>query len=177
MQPLAKAAINRIDELNFYPLHYKKIYLHWLNNIQDWCISRQIWWGHQIPAYHCQNCHHIIIDDTLPFQCQKCLSSHFIKDPDVLDTWFSSWLWSFVAGYNHFPQSLIVSGSDILFFWIARMIMASLFFTDKTPFHDIYLHGIIRDNNNKKMSKSTGNVINPLSMIETIGADALRDLV
>lgn len=176
MKPLADLAIERVDELNFHPEHYRKTYLNWLTNIQDWCISRQIWWGHQIPVYHCSNpkCSEIYVVESKPDRCSKCGSSELIQDSDVLDTWFSSWLWPFAVGETDFPQSVIVSGFDIIFFWIARMIMGSLFFTEQLPFKDVYLHGVIRDGTNQKMSKSKGNPIDPVSIIKNYGADALR---
>jgi len=174
MQPLADLALNQISNINFYPSHYHKIYLHWLTNIKDWCISRQIWWGYRIPIYYCQGCGNLKVDEKVPISCDYCQHTNFEQETDVLDTWFSSWLWPYTLKLeSSFPLPLIISGADILFFWIIRMIMAGLFFTGKLPFSNIYLHGIIRDQNNEKMSKSKGNVLNPIDIINKHGADTL----
>ena len=179
MKELAQRALDAQDELNFFPDYQRKIYIQWLTNIKDWCIGRQLWWGHRIPAYHCADCQHITIGTKIT-SCSKCSSGKVEQDSDSLDTWFSSWCWPFAIFKNpedlkyYYPIDTIISGSDILFFWITRMIMASLFFTDKLPFKNIYLHQLIRDENNEKMSKSKGNAIDPLSIVSQIGADALR---
>jgi|688.fasta_scaffold71341_4 valyl-tRNA synthetase len=180
MKPLAEKAIEVADELNFFPEFHKKVYLHWLNNTTDWCISRQISWAHDIPIYYCKDCDNIIASVDNITECNKCKSINIEKENDVLDTWFSSCLYSFAVfdnedDYNKFfPLSVIISGSDILFFWITRMIMMSLYFKKKIPFKDIYLHGLIRDEHNTKMSKTLGNVIDPISIIDKIGTDAMR---
>lgn len=171
MKELADLAIQKSNDIKFYPPHYEKVYLHWLTNIRDWCISRQIWWGHRIPAFYCQKCNHCMVTSNIPDKCIKCNSSDIYQDTDVLDTWFSSWLWYCITDR---PIDIIISGHDILFFWITRMVMASLFFHNKLPFDNIYLHGIIRDKTGAKMSKSKGNAIDPMDIINTYGADALR---
>ena len=171
MKTLAELAIQKSSDIKFYPSHYEKVYLHWLNNIRDWCISRQIWWGHRIPAFYCKACNHCMVMSNAPNKCIKCDSLEIYQDTDVLDTWFSSWLWYCITDR---PIDVIISGHDILFFWITRMIIASLFFDNKLPFDNIYLHGIIRDKTGSKMSKSKGNAIDPIDIINTHGADALR---
>lgn len=181
MKKLSHKAIESIekDDIKFYPSLYKNTCLTWLYNIRDWCISRQIWWGHQIPAWYCQDCHHIMVVLDVPSFCDKCNGVTLKQDEDVLDTWFSSWIWP-VGVFNeeefkyYFPTNVITTGADILFFWVARMIMFSLEFTDKVPFKHVYLHGIIRDERGKKMSKTLGNVIDPVDIIKENGADALR---
>lgn len=179
MNEFAKSAIENVDKIDIVPKHHKAIYLEWLTNIRDWSISRQIHYGHQIPAWYCLDCDQINVSSIEIFKCTKCMSSNIKKDNDTLDTWFSSWLYSFGV-FNeeeekrYFPLSTVVTGSDILFFWITRMIMASLKFKNKMPFERVYLHGIIRDEKGLKMSKTLGNGIDPLIIIDKIGADALR---
>ena len=191
MKPLAKAAIKvvKTNKLKFYPKRWTKIYLDWMENIRDWCISRQIWWGHRIPVYYCNDCQKekagkgIIVQKTLPGKCPKCSSNNITQDPDVLDTWFSSWLWPFsTLGWPKqtddlsyfYPTNTLVTAQEIIFFWVARMVMAGYEFMKKTPFSDVYIHGTVRDLTGTKMSKSLGNVIDPLEIINEFGADALR---
>jgi len=215
MKPLAKPAIKVVKEgkIKFYPQRWTKVYLNWMENIKDWCISRQIWWGHRLPVYYCRNCQKqanefvvnssesidkrksmnyelstmnkrgIIISRTKPDKCPRCGSKEIYQEEDVLDTWFSSWLWPFATlGWPKetedlkyfYPTSVLVTAPEILFFWVARMIMAGLEFTKQIPFHDVYIHGTVRDIEGRKMSKSLGNIIDPLEIIENIGADALR---
>ena len=192
MKPLAEksleAALN--EDVKFFPERWKKIYCEWMENIRDWCISRQIWWGHRIPVWYCEgglsaNCGEIIVSETDPTHCPKCGGTNLRQETDVLDTWFSSWLWPFTTmGWEgelntddlkkFFPTNVLVTGPDIIFFWVARMVMASLYFTKEAPFSDVILHGTVRAKNGQKMSKSLGNVIDPLKIISTHGADALR---
>ncbi|HEM55346.1 MAG TPA: valine--tRNA ligase [Thermodesulfobium narugense] len=183
--PLAKRAIDAVksDTIQFFPERWEKIYFDWLENIKDWCISRQIWWGHRIPAWYCNNCNEIIVSEDEPKRCPKCNSSNLRQDEDVLDTWFSSSLWPFsTMGWpentpelkKFFPTSVLVTGFDIIYFWVARMIMMSLALTGKEPFKNVIIHGLIRDSQGRKMSKSVGNVIDPMDIIEESGADALR---
>lgn len=222
MKPLAEPAIKVVEkgEVKFTPERWKKVYLNWMNNINDWCISRQIWWGHRIPAYYCKNCSDqedsqkgIIVSLTRPQKCPDCGSLELTQDNDVLDTWFSSWLWPFATFYwpfgetltnrskiqeqgknltssekivnrdpqtfkkelNYFyPTGVLVTASEILFFWVARMIMASLEFQGKIPFKDVLIHGTVRDQRGVKMSKSLGNIIDPLEIIDKFGSDSLR---
>ncbi len=185
MQPLAKPAIDALKsgELKFHPAHWSKTYLYWMENIRDWCISRQLWWGHRIPAYYCKSCGEIIVSGDTPRECPKCKSSKIEQDPDVLDTWFSSWLWPFSTfGWpddtpeirKFFPTKALFTASEIIYLWVARMIMASYEFTGKLPFNDVYIHGTVRDELGEKMSKSKGNGIDPLEIIDKYGADALR---
>ena len=178
----AKAAVEA-DEVVFVPERFTKIFYNWMDNIQDWCISRQLWWGHRIPVWYCQDCGEEIVARETPTQCPKCGSSRLAQDPDVLDTWFSSGLWPFsvfgwpdeTPDYKYFyPTSVLETGYDIIFFWVARMIMDGLEFTGKAPFHTVYLHGIIRDEKGEKMSKTKGNVIDPLELMDAMGTDALR---
>jgi valyl-tRNA synthetase len=184
MEPLAAKAIAAVRDgrIKIVPERFEKIYFSWLENIKDWCISRQLWWGHRIPAFHCPN-GHITVDREGPTQCATCGSRDLEQDPDVLDTWFSSGLWPFsTLGWpshtpdleRFYPTDVLETGYDILFFWVARMIMMGLWFTDDIPFHTVYLHGLVRDKNGDKMSKTKGNVIDPLLTIEKYGADALR---
>lgn len=186
MQPLAQKALKawRDGEVVFFPKKWENTYTHWLENIRDWCVSRQIWWGHRIPAWYC-DCGNTIVSRTDPEKCPKCGAdaSHLKQDPDVLDTWFSSWLWPFsTLGWpentedlqKFYPTTALVTAYDIIFFWVSRMIMAGLEFTGKAPFHDIYIHGLVRDKQGRKMSKSLGNGIDPLDIIEQYGADALK---
>ena len=185
MAPLAEPAIEVIKNrsIRIIPSHWEATYFEWMNNIRDWCISRQIWWGHRIPAWYCKECGEIIVARTAPEKCRHCSSSRLEQDPDVLDTWFSSALWPFsTLGWpqktkeleTFYPTSLMVTGFDILFFWVARMIMMGLKFMDRIPFKDIYLHALVRDENGQKMSKSKGNVIDPLVMMEKYGTDPFR---
>jgi valyl-tRNA synthetase len=177
MRPIADKAKN--IECNFYPEYQRTIYHNWLNNIHDWCISRQILYGHQIPVWYCNNCSHINCSEEDVLMCKQCFSNNLKKETDVLDTWSSSWLWA-SGVFNdddikkYFPLNVTVSGSDILFFWIACMIMASKEFYDQVPFKNIVLHGVVRDKNSIKMTKILGNVIYPLDVIEEFGTDTLR---
>ncbi|WP_058485814.1 valine--tRNA ligase [Defluviitalea phaphyphila] len=185
MEELAKPAIEVLKkgELNFVPERFGKIYLHWLENIRDWCISRQLWWGHRIPAYYCQDCGHIEVVREAPKTCSKCGGSSFKQDEDTLDTWFSSALWPFsTLGWPDeteeldyfYPTNVLVTGYDIIFFWVVRMVFSSLEQTGKVPFKDVLIHGLVRDSQGRKMSKSLGNGVDPLEIIEKYGADALR---
>jgi valyl-tRNA synthetase len=185
MESLAGAALNAVRDgrITIVPERFTKVYFNWLENIQDWCISRQLWWGHRIPVWYCDACGEVIVSRQDPTACPKCGSVSLHQDPDVLDTWFSSGLWPFSTlgwpeqtpdlGY-FYPTSVMETGYDILFFWVARMIMMGLEFTGKAPFHTVYLHGLIRDENGRKMSKSYGNVIDPLTLMDELGTDALR---
>jgi valyl-tRNA synthetase len=213
MKPLAKPAIEAVKKgrIKFYPARWTKVYLNWMENIQDWCISRQIWWGHRIPVYYCNRCEEtgirkseipnpkseinpksqipnnkqigIVASENKPEKCPHCGSAQLEQDPDVLDTWFSSWLWPFStfgwpkenAELKYFyPTNSLITAQEIIFFWVARMIMAGLEFMKDIPFRDVYIHGTVRDDTGKKMSKSLGNVIDPLEIIEEFGCDALR---
>ncbi len=185
MKPMAEKALKAYDEGKtvFYPDRWTKVYLNWLNGIRDWCISRQIWWGHQIPAWHCNKCGAITVSRTTPNECSKCKSKDLLQDSDVLDTWFSSWLWPFsTLGWpdktkdleKFYPTSDLITASEIIFFWVARMIMAGLEFLGEVPFTRVHIHGTVRASDGKKMSKSLGNSIDPLEVIEEMGADALR---
>ena len=185
MKEMAKPAIEAVknEDTRFIPQKFEKTYFNWLNNIQDWCISRQIWWGHQIPAYYCDECGHINVDITKPEKCEKCGSTKLTQDPDTLDTWFSSALWPFsTLGWpeetedfkTFFPTNTLVTGYDIIFFWVVRMMFSSLEQTGKVPFKDVLMHGIVRDSQGRKMSKSLGNGIDPLEIIDKYSADALR---
>ncbi len=184
MKPLAQKAILAAeqDKIKFIPPRFKKIYLNWLKNIKDWNISRQIVWGIRIPAWFCKKCQESLVSKSKPVKCPKCKSKELFQDPDVFDTWFSSGQWPFlVLGYpdskdykKFYPTDVMETGWDILFFWVARMIMLALYRTGKLPFHTIYLHGLVRDKERQKMSKSKGNVIDPLGVIDLYGSDALR---
>ncbi len=169
--------------IQFEPESWTKVYLHWMNIIEDWCISRQLWWGHQIPAWYCTDCKHITVAETDPTECESCKSKNIKQDDDVLDTWFSSALWPFsTMGWpketealkTFYPTSVLVTGHDIIFFWVARMIMMGLEFMRDVPFRKVYIHGLVRDSQGRKMSKSLGNSVDPLEMIDKHGADALR---
>lgn len=185
MEELAAPAIEAVKNgsIKFVPERYGKTYLHWLENIKDWCISRQLWWGHRIPAYYCQDCGEVIVSKTAPQACPKCQSNTFKQDEDVLDTWFSSALWPFsTLGWPEktpeleyfYPTDVMVTGYDIIFFWVVRMAFSGLEFMKEVPFKHVLIHGIVRDNEGRKMSKSLGNGIDPLEVIKQYGADALR---
>ncbi len=186
IKPLAEKAINAVKkgQIKFIPTRFAKIYFHWLKNIKDWCISRQLWWGHRLPVYHCQdqNCQQIIVSLQKPTKCPKCANTNLEQDPDTLDTWFSSGQWPFTTLMTNqpndfkrfYPTSVMETGWDILFFWVARMIMLGIYRTGKVPFKYVYLHGLVRDKDRQKMSKSKGNVIDPLAVVTDHGADALR---
>ena len=185
MKELTKPAIEAVknDDITFVPKRYEKNYFHWMENIQDWCISRQLWWGHRIPAYYCQDCGEINVAKEKPHTCKKCGSENLKQDEDTLDTWFSSALWPFsTLGWpeetedykTFFPTNVLVTGYDIITFWVSRMITSSLELTGKNPFKDVLIHGIVRDSQGRKMSKSLGNGIDPIEIIEKYGADSLR---
>lgn len=185
MEEMAKLAIKAIEtgELQFVPENYSKTYLHWLENIKDWCISRQLWWGHRIPAYYCEDCGEMVVGTEAPESCPKCGGHHFRQDEDTLDTWFSSALWPFetlgwpedTPEYRYFyPTDVLVTGYDIIFFWVVRMVFSGIEQTGKVPFHKVLIHGLVRDDQGRKMSKSLGNGIDPLEVIRKYGADALR---
>ena len=186
MKDLAKRAADAVrnDEVKFVPKRYEKMYFNWLDNIQDWCISRQLWWGHRIPVYYCEECGHINVAKQMPEKCEKCGATKLKQDEDSLDTWFSSALWPFsTLGWPNtesedyktfYPTNVLVTGYDIITFWISRMMTQGLELTDQNPFKDIVVHGIVRDSQGRKMSKSLGNGIDPIEIIEKYGADALR---
>ena len=185
MDEMAKAAIKTLDDgnLKFVPARFDKTYLHWLENIRDWCISRQIWWGHRIPAYYCDECGEVVVGHGAPEKCPKCGCTHFTQDEDTLDTWFSSALWPFsTLGWPDqtedldyfYPTDVLVTGYDIIFFWVIRMVFSGYAHTGKAPFHTVFIHGLVRDSQGRKMSKSLGNGIDPLEIIDQYGADALR---
>ena len=185
MDEMAKPAIAALKEgrLKFVPENYGKTYLHWLEGIRDWCISRQLWWGHRIPAYYCDECGEMVVSKDAPTCCPKCGCTHMILDPDTLDTWFSSALWPFstlgwpkkTPEYEYFyPTDVLVTGYDIIFFWVIRMVFSGIEQTGKEPFHTVLIHGLVRDSQGRKMSKSLGNGIDPLEVIDKYGADALR---
>ncbi|MFA6282008.1 MAG: valine--tRNA ligase [Candidatus Omnitrophota bacterium] len=200
MKPLAETAIKVVEDgkIKFYPERWKKVYLNWMYNIQDWCISRQIWWGHRLPVWYCKECFKgedaegkagIIVGKQKPEKCPCCGSKDLVQDKDVLDTWFSSWLWPFATFYwpnfrpntddekelkYFYPTSVLITASEILFFWVARMIMAGLEFKKEIPFKDVIIHGTVRDDRGIKMSKSLGNTIDPLEIIDKFGTDSLR---
>ncbi len=185
MQPLAGPAIKVVEdgEVKFVPERFTKTYLNWMHNVRDWCISRQLWWGHRIPAWYCRDCGHMTVSREDAAECEACHSKNIEQDPDVLDTWFSSALWPFsTLGWPEetedlkyfYPTDVLVTGYDIIFFWVARMIFSACEQTHKPPFHTVLIHGLIRDPHGKKMSKSAGNGVDPIEMIERFGADALR---
>ena len=185
MQPLVAEAIRvaKDGELHFYPDSWQKTYLHWLENIQDWCISRQLWWGHRIPVWYCQACQHQFAATEDPSVCKKCSSDRIQQDEDVLDTWFSSWLWPFsTLGYpeqqqdvqKFYPSQVLITGADIIFLWVARMVIAGIEVLGKPPFKDVYFNSIICDHQGRKFSKTLGNGIDPLEVIDKYGADAVR---
>lgn len=185
MEPLAKPAVEvvRNGEVKFVPERFDKTYFHWMENIKDWCISRQLWWGHRIPAYYCDDCGEVMVSAQEVHTCSKCGSNHVHQDPDTLDTWFSSALWPFsTLGYPDdtkeleyfYPTDTLVTGYDIIFFWVARMIFSGVEHMGQVPFHTVLIHGLVRDAQGRKMSKSLGNGIDPLLVIDQYGADALR---
>lgn len=185
MQPLAKPAVEVVKKksIKFTPERFTKIYYNWMENVKEWCISRQLWWGHRIPAYYCQDCGEVVVADKMPEVCPKCGCRHFKQDEDVLDTWFSSALWPFsTLGYPEmtedlkyfYPTDVLVTGYDIIFFWVARMIFSGLEYMNRIPFKDVLIHGLVRDAQGRKMSKSLGNGIDPLEIIDEYGADTLR---
>ena len=176
-----QAALN--GDVKFIPERFTKIYLGWLENIRDWCISRQLWWGHRIPVWYCEDCGEVICEMEDPTVCPKCGSTHLHQDPDVLDTWFSSGLWPFsTMGWPEktpefdmfYPTSVLVTGRDIIFFWVARMLFDALEFTGSVPFKEVFIHGLVLDSQGRKMSKSLGNGVDPLKVIKEYGADSLR---
>ncbi len=185
IKPMATEAIKAVEsgEIRFVPQNWEKTYFEWMYNIRDWCISRQLWWGHRIPAFYCEDCGHVNVSMEDPEKCEKCGSGKLKQDEDVLDTWFSSGLWPFsTMGWpdetpelaKYYPTSVLVTGFDIIFFWVARMIMQGMKFMDKIPFRDVYIHALVRDEHGQKMSKSKGNVIDPLIMMDKYGTDAFR---
>lgn len=185
MKPLGEPALKAVLEgrIKFHPKRWTKVYVNWMENIRDWCISRQIWWGHRLPIWYCQECGEVLASIAAPDSCTKCSSNQLMQDEDVLDTWFSSWLWPFsTLGWPddnpdlrfYYPTDSLVTAQEIIFFWVAKMIMAGLEFMGDIPFRDVYIHGTVRDDSGAKMSKSLGNIIDPLEIIEEFGADALR---
>ncbi|MGE3757378.1 MAG: valine--tRNA ligase [Pseudobdellovibrionaceae bacterium] len=185
MEPLSIPARRVVESgtLKFEPESWTKVYLHWMEIIEDWCISRQLWWGHRIPAWYCEDCNHVTVSETDPTECEKCQSKKIKQDEDVLDTWFSSALWPFsTMGWpketetlkTFYPTTMLITGHDIIFFWVARMIMMGLEFKRDVPFRTVYVHGIVRDSQGRKMSKSLNNSVDPVELIEKSGADALR---
>ena len=185
MEPLAKPALDAYYEgkIRFIPERFGKIYVHWLENIKDWCISRQLWWGHRLPVYYCDDCDEIIVSRTQPEKCNKCGSTSLTQETDTLDTWFSSALWPFsTLGWPEetddlkyfYPTDVLVTGYDIIFFWVIRMVFSSIEQMGEVPFKDVFLTGLVRDSQGRKMSKSLGNGIDPLEIIDVYGADALR---
>jgi len=185
MKPLAEKALKAWSdgEVKFWPRKWENTYQRWMEGIRDWCVSRQLWWGHRIPVWYCDHCGYVMVEREEPTICPKCKSTELRQDPDVLDTWFSSWLWPFsTLGWpkdaadfrKYYPTSTLITAYDIIFFWVARMIMAGEEFTEKAPFKDVYIHGLVRDKQGRKMSKSLGNGIDPLEIVDEYGADAMR---
>jgi len=188
MKPLADKALDcwKKGEIVFYPRKWENTYKHWMENIRDWCVSRQLWWGHRIPAWTCEDCGKLTVSRNDITECPECKSKNIAQDPDVLDTWFSSWLWPFsTLGWEkpgsstpdlekYYPTTALITAYDIIFFWVARMIMAGLEFTGKAPFRDIYIHGLVRDKQGRKMSKSLGNGLDPLELVNEFGSDAMK---
>lgn len=185
MEKLSAPAIREVENghIKFTPKRFSKIYMHWMKNVKDWCISRQLWWGHQIPAWYCNDCGHINVSKSDLKECEKCKSSNITRDKDSLDTWFSSAIWPFSTFdwpnlksdlFSIYPNNVVITGYDIIFFWVARMIFSSLEMTGKIPFEDVVIHGLVRDSQGRKMSKSLGNGIDPLEIISNYGTDALR---
>ncbi len=185
VKAMAKKAIDAVKDgrTKFFPKFWENTFFNWMENIHDWCISRQLWWGHRIPAYRCQRCDHLMVVPVRPPKCEECGGTDLVQDDDVLDTWFSSGLWPFsTLGWpqqtkeleRYYPTSLLVTGFDIIFFWVARMMMFGLEFTGEVPFRDIYITPLVRDAEGKKMSKSKGNVVDPIELMDTYGTDALR---
>ncbi|MFH2034324.1 MAG: valine--tRNA ligase, partial [Candidatus Margulisiibacteriota bacterium] len=185
IKPLAEEGIRAVEEghVKFEPERWTKVYLQWMTNLKDWCISRQLWWGHQVPVWYCEACGETVVSEETPAECPKCKSKRLRQDPDVFDTWFSSALWPFsTLGWpeetkdliTYYPTSVLVTGYDIITFWVSRMIMTGMHFMKKEPFHTVFIHGLIRDITGKKMSKSLGNVIDPINVIDKTGADSLR---
>ena len=185
MDEMAKPAIEALKsgKLRFVPESFGKTYLHWLEGIRDWCISRQLWWGHRIPAYYCEECGEMTVAKMMPEKCPKCGCTHLKQDEDTLDTWFSSALWPFsTLGWPKetdemkyfYPTDVLVTGYDIIFFWVIRMVFSGLEQTSECPFNTVLIHGLVRDSQGRKMSKSLGNGIDPLEVIDKYGADALR---
>ncbi len=185
MRAMADRAIEAVrkGDTTFHPKRWENVFFNWLENIHDWCISRQLWWGHRIPAYRCVRCDHLIVAAERPSRCPECDGSDIVQDDDVLDTWFSSGLWPMsTLGWpeetadfaRYYPTSLLLTGFDIIFFWVARMMMFGLEFTDKVPFKDVYITPLVRDELGKKMTKSKGNVVDPLDLMDQYGADAVR---
>ena len=186
MEPLAKPAIESVEkgEIKFVPERFTKNYMNWMKNTRDWCISRQLWWGHQIPAWYCDDCGETVVAKSAPCTCPKCGSAKLTRDPDTLDTWFSSALWPFsTLGWPNedsadlkyfYPTNTLVTGYDIIGFWVSRMIFSGLAYTGKAPFDTVCIHGIVRDSQGRKMSKSLGNVINPDEVVDQYGADTMR---
>src|SRR5581483_55308 len=180
-QPALQAVLD--GRITILPERFTKVYAHWLEEIRDWAISRQIWWGHRVPVWYCQRCDEVIVQVEPPRRCPKCGGEDLLQDPDTLDTWFSSGLWPFsTLGWPDdtedlkyfYPTSVMETGYDILFFWVARMIMLGLHFMGEVPFRTVYLHGMVRDAFGQKMSKTKGNVIDPLDLMDEYGTDALR---
>jgi len=185
MKPLAEPALKAVldGKIKFHPKRWTKVYINWMENIRDWCISRQLWWGHRLPIWYCQTCRKIVVSRDRPESCPQCAGSDLNQDEDVLDTWFSSWLWPFsTLGWPddnadlrfYYPTDALVTAQEIIFFWVAKMIMAGLEVVGDVPFRDVYIHGTVRDDSGAKMSKSLGNIIDPLEIIQEFGADALR---
>jgi valyl-tRNA synthetase len=185
MKKLAAAAIDVVREgkVKIIPKKWEKIYFNWMENIRDWCISRQLWWGHRIPVWYCKDCSEVMVSEGKPDRCSHCGSNNLEQDSDVLDTWFSSCLWPFASlGWPKetlelkyfFPTNVLITGHDIVFFWVARMIMMSLYFMGSVPFKEVFINPLVNDSHGQKMSKSKGNVVDPIEIIDKYGADVLR---